>query len=63
MFNRDLRVILDDSEVVSLILHAWEIINDWRLYYNECRRHSLLNYQTPFEFAAGWRNGKYEEKP
>jgi putative transposase len=21
-----------------------------------------LNYQTPAEFAAGWRNGKYEEK-
>ncbi|WP_269075390.1 hypothetical protein [Enterobacter cloacae] len=22
-----------------------------------------LNYLTPAEFAAGWRNGKYEEKP
>ncbi|WP_082138481.1 integrase core domain-containing protein [Enterobacter sp. BIDMC93] len=38
-------------------------INDWRLDYNECRPHSSLNYQTPAEFAAGWRNGKYEEKP
>ncbi|MEF3205395.1 integrase core domain-containing protein, partial [Klebsiella quasipneumoniae subsp. similipneumoniae] len=39
------------------------IINDWRLDYNECRPHSSLNYLTPAEFAAGWRNGKYEEKP
>jgi putative transposase len=23
---------------------------------------SSLDYQTPAEFAAGWRNGKYEEK-
>ncbi|MHB5837652.1 hypothetical protein ACYCA7_26905, partial [Klebsiella pneumoniae] len=28
-----------------------------------CRPHSSLNYLTPAEFAAGWRNGKYEEKP
>ncbi len=33
----------------------------WRLDYNECRPHSSLNYLTPAEFAAGWRNGKYEE--
>ncbi|AHI36990.1 Transposase [Klebsiella pneumoniae] len=31
--------------------------------YNECRPYSSLNYLTPAEFAAGWRNGKYEEKP
>ncbi|HBX8767079.1 integrase core domain-containing protein, partial [Klebsiella michiganensis] len=36
--------------------------NDWRQDYNECRPHSSLNYQTPSEFAAGWRNGKHEEK-
>ena len=47
----------------SDILHAREIINDWRQDYNECRPHSSLDYQTPAEFAAGWRNGKYEEKP
>ena len=43
------------------ILHAREIINDWRKDYNESRPHSSLNYQTPSEFAAGWRNGKHEE--
>ncbi|MDV0476609.1 integrase core domain-containing protein, partial [Klebsiella pneumoniae] len=47
----------------SDIVHARKIINDWRLDYNECRPHSSLNYLTPAEFAAGWRNGKYEEKP
>ncbi|HHE5675559.1 TPA: hypothetical protein ACPEY1_005740, partial [Klebsiella pneumoniae] len=30
--------------------------------YNECRPHSALNYQTPSEFAARWRNGKCEGK-
>jgi len=25
-------------------------------------QHSSLDYQTPAEFAVGWRNGKYEEK-
>ncbi|MFS3513827.1 integrase core domain-containing protein, partial [Citrobacter braakii] len=34
-----------------------KIINDWRQDYNECRPHSTLNYQTPSEFAAGWRKG------
>ncbi|MFZ4215554.1 integrase core domain-containing protein, partial [Pantoea endophytica] len=47
----------------SDILHARRIINDWRQDYNESRPHSSLNYQTPFEFAACWRNGKHEEKP
>ncbi|AZP35016.1 hypothetical protein DC438_18525 [Cronobacter sakazakii] len=28
----------------------------------ECRPHSALNYQTPSEFAARWRNGKCEDK-
>ncbi|MFW4077629.1 hypothetical protein ACKLJT_24380, partial [Klebsiella pneumoniae] len=31
--------------------------------YNECRPHSSRKYQTPAEFTADWRNGKYEEKP
>jgi len=42
---------------------ARKTINDWRQDYNESRPHSSLNYQTPSEFAAGWRNGKHEEKP
>ena len=40
------------------IVHVREIINDWRQDYNECRPNSSLNYQTPSEFAAGWRNRK-----
>lgn len=46
----------------SDIVHARKIINDWRQDYNECRPHSALNYQTPSEFAARWRNGKCEGK-
>ncbi|HHA2229976.1 TPA: IS3 family transposase [Enterobacter ludwigii] len=46
----------------SNIVHARKTINDWRQDYNECRPHSSLNYQTPAEFAADWRNRKYEEK-
>ncbi|MCJ7053895.1 hypothetical protein LQG46_22240, partial [Klebsiella variicola] len=30
--------------------------------YNECRPHSTLNYQTPSEFAAGWRKGHSENE-
>ncbi|MBM0748056.1 transposase [Pantoea eucrina] len=46
----------------SNIIHARKVINDWRQDYNECRPHSALNYQTPSEFAARWRNGKCEGK-
>lgn len=46
----------------SDIVYARKIINDWRQDYNECRPHSALNYQTPSEFAARWRNGKCEDK-
>ncbi|QHM94292.1 MULTISPECIES: IS3 family transposase [Kosakonia] len=46
----------------SDIVHARKIINDWRQDYNECRPHSSLNYLTPVEFAAVWRNGKNEDK-
>jgi putative transposase len=46
----------------SDIVHARKIINDWRQDYNECRPHSALNYQTPSEFAARWRNVKCEGK-
>ncbi|MHC2598869.1 transposase InsO family protein [Kluyvera sp. 1366] len=47
----------------SVILHARKTINGWRQYYNECRLHSSLDYQTPSEFATDWRTGKYGEKP
>ncbi|SQS38065.1 putative side tail fiber protein from lambdoid prophage [Escherichia coli] len=46
----------------SDIVHARKIINDWRQDYNECRPHSTLNYQTPSEFAAGWRKGHSENE-
>ncbi|HDX8825894.1 TPA: transposase family protein, partial [Klebsiella michiganensis] len=46
----------------SYIVHARKIINDWRQDYNECRPHSTLNYQTPSEFAAGWRKGHSENE-
>lgn len=44
------------------IVHARKTINDWQQDYYECRPHSSLNYQIPAEFAADWRNGRYEEK-
>ncbi|MGH9717320.1 MAG: integrase core domain-containing protein [Candidatus Acidiferrales bacterium] len=30
----------------------------WRKEYNEERPHSNLNYRTPAEFAAAWREGE-----
>lgn len=31
------------------------LVAGWRRDYNECRPHSALDYQTPAEFAAGYR--------
>ncbi|WP_410176225.1 integrase core domain-containing protein [Serratia ureilytica] len=50
------------THVLSQVKDARKIINDWRQDYNECRPNSALNYQTPSEFAALWRNGKCEGK-
>lgn len=36
--------------------HAQEVIEAWRNEYNTERPHSSLNYKTPAEFAAQWRN-------
>jgi len=44
------------------ILHSRKIINGLRQDYNEYRPHSALNYQTPSESAARWRNGKCGNK-
>ena len=33
------------------LMHAREIIEDWRRDYNEVRPHSSLNHQTPKEYA------------
>lgn len=51
-----------DRSVATSCMHAG-------LQVYRCRRpaasrpHSSLDYQTPAEFAAGWGNEKYEEKP
>ncbi len=39
------------------IVHAGKLLMTGGRDYNECRPHSTLNYQTPSEFAAGWRKG------
>jgi len=36
--------------------HAPEVVEAWRIEYNEERPHSSLNYMTPAEYAAHWRN-------
>ena len=36
--------------------HAQDVIEAWRVEYNEERPHSSLNYRTPSEFAAHCRN-------
>ena len=36
--------------------HAQDVIEAWRNEYNTERPHSSLNYRTPSEFAAHWRN-------
>lgn len=35
----------------SDIVHAKNIINDWRQDYNECRPHSSLDYKTPADMT------------
>jgi len=46
----------------SDIIHARKIISERHQDYKECRPHSTLNYQTPSEFAAGWRKGNSERE-
>jgi hypothetical protein len=36
--------------------HAQEVLETWRNEYNDERPHSSLDYKTPSEFAAHWRN-------
>lgn len=43
------------------IVHAKAIISAWRRDYNECRSHSLLNYQTPFRVCSGMAKRKIRE--
>ena len=37
---------------------AREIVSSWRADYNQHRPHGALNYQTPAEFVAAWRDRK-----
>lgn len=41
--------------------HARQVITQWRIDYNEQRPHSSLNYQTPVEFAAQYREQLTEQ--
>ena len=36
--------------------HAQQVVEAWRIEYNEERPHSSLNYMTPAEYAGHWRN-------
>ena len=54
-FNGRFRDECLNEHLFSDVSHARKKISEWRQDYNECRPHSTLNYQTPSEFAAGWR--------
>lgn len=38
------------------LLHARTVINDWKDYYNQHRRHSALGYQTPNGYAENYKS-------
>ncbi len=61
-FNGRFRDECQNEHWFSDIVHGRKVINNWRQDYNECRPDSVLNYQTPSEFAARSRNGKCEGK-
>jgi putative transposase len=44
------------------LAHARELINQWRMDYNENRPHSSLGYRTPLEFAAANRLKKNDSQ-
>ena len=55
-FNGSLRDECLNMHVFTNGRHAQDVTEEWRNEYNELRPHSSLNYQTPAEFAAHWRN-------
>ena len=55
-FNDKLRDECLNMEVFKNGSEAREVIEAWRIEYNELRPHSSLNYQTPAAFAAQCRN-------
>lgn len=44
------------------IVQQLKVMSGQRQDYNESGPHSSLNYQTPAEFTASWRNRKLEGK-
>jgi putative transposase len=55
-FNRTLRDECLNMNIFHGGLEAIEIIEDWRIEYNEHRPHSSLGYLTPSEFAARYES-------
>jgi putative transposase len=57
-FNGKLRdECLNENYFINLI-HAREIIENWRLEYNSERPHSFLGNLTPWEFTELWEQGQ-----
>ena len=56
-FNGKLRDECLNEEVFTSLAEARQIIEAWRIDYNQVRPHSSLGYQTPDEFAASWHAG------
>jgi transposase InsO family protein len=57
-FNDKFRDECLNMEVFKNGQEAREVIEAWRIEYNEVRPHSSLNYQTPAHFAAQCRNSR-----
>ena len=55
-FNDKFRDECLNMQVFTNGRHAQEVVEAWRIEYNEERPHSSLNYMTPAEFAAHCRN-------
>jgi transposase InsO family protein len=53
-FNARLRDEVLDREDFWSVLECRAVLEDFRLFYNEQRPHSTLDYQTPSEFKSRW---------
>lgn len=51
-----------DREWFHNVREARVLAESYRRYYNEERPHSSLNYMTPFEFGAQWRQERKVEQ-
>jgi transposase InsO family protein len=54
-FNGKFRDECLNMEVFYSLAETTTIVEMWRRSYNQERPHSSLGYQTPAEFAAGWK--------